>query len=171
ADRRAEREAAQAERRSRPKPPAPRPSKPAPRPAPSSSVVPPVPTTSGYYNQNNYGRCGSMWSSCHTGTDFSVSCGTPVLASNSGIVNIRTDQSWSGIWLVEVIGHDGVVTWYAHMQAVHVIDGQGVAAGQQIGSVGTLGNSTGCHLHFEVRPGGGGPIDPVGWFARHGVYI
>lgn len=134
-------------------------------------VVPPLPATAYYYSQSNFGNCGSLWSSCHTGNDFSAGCGTPVLAANRGTVNVRTDQSWSGIWLVEVIGNDGVVTWYAHMQAVHVYDGQRVAAGQQIGSVGTLGNSTGCHLHFEVRPGGGSPINPVSWLAQHGVYV
>jgi murein DD-endopeptidase MepM/ murein hydrolase activator NlpD len=135
------------------------------------SVVPPLPATAYYYSQSNFGNCGSLWSNCHTGNDFSASCGTPVLASNRGTVNIRTDQPWSGNWLVEVWGRDGVVTWYAHMQSVHVYDGQTVAAGQQIGSVGTLGNSTGCHLHFEVRPGGGSPIDPVSWLASRGVYV
>jgi murein DD-endopeptidase MepM/ murein hydrolase activator NlpD len=131
----------------------------------------PLSPTAYYFNQDNFGNCGSYWSNCHTGTDFSTACGTPVLAANSGIVNIRTDQPWSGIWLVQIYGYGGTVTWYAHMQSVRVVDGQRVAAGQQIGTVGTLGNSTGCHLHFEVRPGGGSPINPVAWLAWHGVYV
>jgi peptidoglycan DL-endopeptidase CwlO len=174
-----ERPAAAAEPAPQPEPDAPRPRpRPEPRPAPApapprptSSVVLPLAPTAYYFNQDNFGNCGSYWSNCHTGTDFSTSCGTPVLASNSGTVNIRTDQAWSGIWLVQIYGYGGTVTWYAHMQSIRVVDGQRVAAGQQIGTVGTLGNSTGCHLHFEVRPGGGSPIDPTAWLARHGVYV
>ncbi|MGH3355278.1 MAG: murein hydrolase activator EnvC family protein [Nocardioidaceae bacterium] len=143
---------------------------PAPSRASRPDVVLPLSPTAYYYSQDNYGSCGSYWSSCHTGNDFSTSCGTPVLASTDGVVNIRYDQSWSGYWLVEVVSNQGVVTWYAHMQDLYVSDGQSVMAGQQVGEVGTEGNSTGCHLHFEVRPGGGYPIDPVDWLASHGVY-
>jgi endonuclease/exonuclease/phosphatase family metal-dependent hydrolase len=60
-----------------------------------------------------------------------------------------------------------LTTWYAHMQAVTVADGETVTAGQRIGAVGALGNATGCHLHFEVHPRGGSiyqdSVDPSAW--------
>ena len=60
-----------------------------------------------------------MWSHGHTGTDLSVTCGTPVLAATSGRVVVRTDQSWAGRWLVEVsTGPARLTTWYAHMRAL-----------------------------------------------------
>jgi endonuclease/exonuclease/phosphatase family metal-dependent hydrolase len=74
--------------------------------------------------------------------------------------------------LVEVAtGPGSLTTWYGHMQALSVATGQLVRAGQQIGQVGSLGNATGCHLHFEVHPRGGGylqdQIDPVPWLAAN----
>ena len=57
------------------------------------------------------------------------------------------------------------------MQSLDVTDGQLVQAGQQIGEVGSMGNSTGCHLHFEVHPQGGSiyedDVDPSGWLQTH----
>lgn len=137
-----------------------------------SPVQYPLPATSGYQDLGNYGGDGPLWSNGHTGTDFSVACGTPVLAATSGTVLVETDQSWSGRWLVQVSTSEGeLTTWYAHMQAVTVQPGATVHAGQQIGEVGSEGNSTGCHLHFEVHPHGGSiyedDIDPTPWLAEH----
>lgn len=133
----------------------------------SGEVVMPV-AGSDYVDSKSFGRQGALWSTVHTGTDFSTACGIPVLASTGGTVSVRTDQAWSGRWLVTIdAGGGGVVTWYAHMQAISVANGDVVHAGQQIGAVGTEGNSTGCHLHFEVRPGGGAPIDPSTWLAEN----
>jgi exonuclease III len=132
----------------------------------SGRVTYPVAQGGSYVDQANFGNAGSMWASTHTGTDFSASCGTPVLAATAGTVTVRTDQSWSGPWLVEISsGAGGVETWYAHMQRVDVRTGDRVRPGQPIGEVGTEGNSTGCHLHFEVRPGGGDPVDPTQWLS------
>ncbi|ROR91819.1 endonuclease/exonuclease/phosphatase family protein [Nocardioides aurantiacus] len=135
-------------------------------------VTTPVSTRTAGSDRRNFGSSGGRWARGHTGTDFSLSCGTPVLAATSGRVVIETDQGWAGRWLVKVsTGEGALTTWYAHMQRVLVSDGAVVRAGQQIGEVGTLGNSTGCHLHFEVHPRGGSiyedPVDPSEWLSRH----
>lgn len=141
----------------------------------SGSVVFPLPEDSGYVDQNNWGNSGSNWGSVHTGNDFSVGCGTPVRAATDGTITIRTDQGWSGPWLVTVSTGEGrLTTWYAHMQAITVADGDQVTAGQVIGAVGSEGNSTGCHLHFEYHPMGGSiyedSADPVAWLKATGAY-
>jgi hypothetical protein len=137
----------------------------------TDAVVMPLPSSARYINQDNFGARGVHWASTHTGTDFSTPCGTPVLAAHDGRVNIRTDQGWSGLWLVQVsTGEGSLTTWYAHMQSLDVTDGQTVRAGQQIGEVGSEGNSTGCHLHFEVHPNDGtseDAFDPTEWLEAH----
>jgi murein DD-endopeptidase MepM/ murein hydrolase activator NlpD/endonuclease/exonuclease/phosphatase family metal-dependent hydrolase len=131
----------------------------------------PLPADSGYTPQNNFGSRGGNWKSIHTGTDYSVTCGTPVFAVTRGTVIIdKKESGWAGPFPVKLsTGKGRLTTWYAHMQSVTVAEGQQVNAGDQIGSVGSLGNSTGCHLHFEVHPTGGSiyqdPIDPVPWLA------
>jgi murein DD-endopeptidase MepM/ murein hydrolase activator NlpD len=137
------------------------------------TVTFPLPPDSGYTDRRNWGATGGAWSRGHTGTDLSVGCGTPVLAATSGTVIVRTDQVWSGRWLVQVsTGVGQLTTWYAHMQSLHVIDGQAVQAGEALGAVGSEGNSTGCHLHFEVHPRGGSiyqdSVNPTSWL-RHAV--
>jgi murein DD-endopeptidase MepM/ murein hydrolase activator NlpD len=68
----------------------------------------------------------------------------------------------------------GLTTWYAHMQALLVEHGDEVEAGEPVGLVGSEGNSTGCHLHFEVHPSGGGiyedNVDPAAWLRAAGAY-
>ncbi len=136
------------------------------------TVVFPLPTGASYVDQRSFGRSGAHWARGHTGTDLSVACGTPVLAATNGTVVIRRDQPWAGPWLVQVTtGPGALTTWYAHMQSVSVTDGEQVEAGQPLGEVGSLGNSTGCHLHFEVHPRGGAiyedAVDPTAWLARN----
>jgi murein DD-endopeptidase MepM/ murein hydrolase activator NlpD/endonuclease/exonuclease/phosphatase family metal-dependent hydrolase len=136
------------------------------------TVVFPLPRDASYVDNRNWGGRGAHWARFHTGTDLSVACGTPVLAATGGRVVIRTDQAWAGRWLVEVsTGIGRLTTWYAHMRAVTVSNGATVAAGQQIGQVGDLGNATGCHLHFEVHPQGGSiyqdSVNPSTWLAEN----
>lgn len=139
--------------------------------AATGDVAFPLPTGSGYVNQNNFGRSGGRWSSKHTGNDYSVACGTPVFAATGGVVQFDSSQAgWAGPNFVRIsTGPGKLTTWYAHMQTRTVRSGQTVTAGQKIGTVGTLGNSSGCHLHFEVHPSGGSiyedPVDPVKWLA------
>ncbi|RYU14793.1 peptidoglycan DD-metalloendopeptidase family protein [Nocardioides iriomotensis] len=139
---------------------------------PPGTVTYPLPASSGYIDAHNFGSAGANWSKGHTGTDFSASCGTPVVASTAGTVVIRTDQPWSGRWLVQVsTGIGRLTTWYGHMQSLTVEDGDQVQPDDQIGTVGSEGNSTGCHLHFEVHSRGGSiyedGIDPSQWLREN----
>jgi hypothetical protein len=141
-------------------------------PSGGGTVTFPLPEGSGYVDRRNFGATGSSWASTHTGTDFSVACGTEVYAATNGTVAIRTDQRWAGPWLVKVATAPGkLTTWYAHLQRVDVTDGEYVTAGQVIGAVGQEGNASGCHLHFEVHPRGGSiyedPVDPTRWLAEN----
>lgn len=138
-----------------------------------TDVVMPLPAGT-YTNADNYGQTSSHWATFHTGVDFAAPCGTPVLAATAGTVIVETGSSvaWSGTWLVKVQTAPGALTtWYGHLQRLTVTHGQTVAAGDQIGEVGALGNATGCHLHFEVHPRGGGyqqdQVDPIQWLAEH----
>ncbi|MER7609548.1 peptidoglycan DD-metalloendopeptidase family protein [Nocardioides sp. NPDC127503] len=139
----------------------------------STSVVRPI--QAGLATDNdNYGNSGSNWANMHTGNDYSSPCGTPVQAAHGGTIVIESGGSWgwSGRWLVKVQTAPGnLTTWYGHMQSLSVAAGQTVKAGQVIGQVGSEGNSTGCHLHFEVHPHGGGylqdQVDPAAWLDKN----
>lgn len=105
----------------------------------------------------------------HTGADFACSSGTPVLAVKAGTVVTstalrRADGSYRSYGeYVAIDHHDGTITFYAHMLSGSrtVSQGDVVVQGQQIGQVGSTGNSTGPHLHFEVRVGSSAtPVNP-----------
>ena len=121
-------------------------------------------------DQENLGNSGSAWSSSHTGTDLSVACGTPVLAATAGTIVFdrpALGRTLAGPGLHRPRPVEHLVRPPA--AALTVADGH-VASGQQIGEVGDLGNSTGCHLHFEVHPRGTiyGPdnTNPTTWLRR-----
>jgi len=120
-----------------------------------------------------YHQAGSSWSKgYHTGVDFPVATGTSVKAVGAGQV---VDAGWGGSFGYQVvIRHaDGRYSQYAHLSAISVRAGQSVSGGQRIGRSGSTGNSTGPHLHFEVRtgPGFGTDIDPVAYLRAGGVRI
>jgi murein DD-endopeptidase MepM/ murein hydrolase activator NlpD len=109
--------------------------------------------------------------SLHEGTDYAAPDGTPIYAAADGIVS-RADytDAWGGHIVIDhTIDGRPVSTGYIHMwrTGIHVSVGQKVTAGQHIGDVGSSGRSTGPHLHFEVRPAGGDPIDPDQWLKAH----
>ncbi|POH72479.1 M23 family metallopeptidase [Arthrobacter glacialis] len=127
----------------------------------SSGLVPPlaaltVTSPFGYRTNPLSGAGGEM----HTGIDFGGACGTAVLASGTGTV---TEAGWSqyGGGNRIVVDHGGgIKTTYNHLDSVGVSVGQQVSAGAQIAGVGSTGNSTGCHLHFEVVVNGQ-TVDPA----------
>ncbi|MEU5509511.1 M23 family metallopeptidase [Streptomyces fungicidicus] len=133
----------------------------------TTSWVAPVET---YELSASYGSGGARWAHRHTGQDFAVPIGTPVRAVGAGKV-VRV--SCGGAFGVEIVVRHagGYYTQYAHLAAVAVDQGERVATGQWIGQSGTSGNSTGPHLHFEVRvtPEMGSAVDPVPWLARREV--
>lgn len=99
----------------------------------------------------------------HNGLDFALACGTPVKAAAAGTVS-ETSSSAGGYGNRIVIKHaGGLSTTYNHLQSISAAKGQKVSAGDKIAALGTTGNSTGCHLHFEVLKGGS-EIDPAKFF-------
>ncbi|MEU1051601.1 M23 family metallopeptidase [Streptomyces sp. NPDC005876] len=118
----------------------------------------------------SFGSGGTRWAHRHTGQDFAVPVGTPVRSVGAGRV---VKVSCGGAFGVQVVVRhaDGYYTQYAHLSAVTVGQGDRVGAGEWVGQSGNTGNSTGPHLHFEVRvtPEMGSALDPVPWLARRGV--
>lgn len=128
-----------------------------------------LPVTAGAYHlTSRFGECSSLWSHCHTGLDFAAPSGTPIHAIASGTV---TEAGYAGSYGNRTIVtlEDGTELWYCHQTAYAVSTGQAVQAGQVIGSVGATGNVTGPHVHIEVRPGAGDPVDPYAAMVAHGL--
>ncbi|MCJ1679484.1 peptidoglycan DD-metalloendopeptidase family protein [Streptomyces sp. APSN-46.1] len=114
----------------------------------------------------NFGQAGGMWMSVHTGIDFPVGYGTPVMAATDGTVRTQWNSAYGNMAIVT--SPDGTETWYCHLSSTKIRSGK-VKAGEVIAYSGNSGNSTGPHLHFEVRPGAGAAIDPLAWLRSHGL--
>lgn len=109
----------------------------------------------------------------HAALDIAADTGTPVVATDDGTVTVT--QTWNGIVtqgdnnsygnMIQVSHSDGTVTLYAHLSEINVRQGDTVVRGQQIGRVGSTGNSSGPHLHFEVRSNGS-KVDPMAYIAE-----
>lgn len=102
---------------------------------------------------SRYGVSSSIRSSKHTGLDIAAQKGTPIKVIADGKVTFAA-QSGSYGYLVKVDHGNGVETWYAHTSKMYVTVGEEVKAGDVIAAVGSTGNSTGPHLHLEVRING-----------------
>ncbi|MFD8199111.1 peptidoglycan DD-metalloendopeptidase family protein [Streptomyces sp. NPDC059701] len=140
-----------------------------PEPRSSRAWVAPVET---YRLSASFGSGGARWANRHTGQDFAVPVGTPVRSVGEGRVVRVTCGGAFGMQVV-VRHPGGYSTQYAHLAAVSVRQGERVGPGRWIGQSGSTGNSTGPHLHFEVRvtPEPGSALDPVPWLEQRGVLL
>ncbi len=130
---------------------------PLPTPAPSTSgraiAQRSGPDISGYFVRPIAGGRKTQGIHGYNGVDLAASCGDTVYAAAAGSVIVARAYGWNGGYgNYIVISHaNGTQTLYGHNEGVWVTPGQYVAQGQAIGSVGSTGRSTGCHVHFEVR--------------------
>ena len=114
---------------------------------------------------------GPRWGRMHQGLDMSIGSGTMIRAARTGTV-VRTGWWAGGYGISVLIAHgNGIYSHYAHMSRSLVVTGQRVQAGTVIGRVGSTGDSTGPHLHFEVWRNWWGQVNPAPWMRNHGVRI
>lgn len=113
---------------------------------------------------SRYGVSSRIRSSDHTGLDIATSAGTPIKVVADGVI---IDASYHGAYgnLVKVDHGNGLETWYAHTSTMYVSEGQKVEAGEVIAAVGSTGNSTGPHLHLEIRINGE-HVNPQDYFYK-----
>ena len=124
----------------------------------------PADAPTGIFKMPYYGVLTSRYGSArsrgtpHTGIDLAGPTGSTVNAADGGTV---TFAGWKNSYgnLIKIKHADGYETYYAHLSAICVSEGQQVCQGQKIGEVGNTGNSTGPHLHFEIRKDGN-PLNP-----------
>ena len=102
---------------------------------------------------SRYGVSSKIRVSTHTGLDIAATTGTPIKVVADGTVTFAAYSGSYG-YIVKVDHGNGVETWYGHTSKMLVKEGQAVKAGDTIALVGSTGNSTGPHLHFEVRING-----------------
>ncbi|WP_280424190.1 M23 family metallopeptidase [Nocardia carnea] len=131
---------------------------------------PPRPTTVRPVDAIVSSGFGPRWGANHFGIDFAGQQGVPIRSVTDGVVIEAGPATGFGLW-VRVQQDDGTVGVYGHMQDILVHVGQPVRAGDVIATVGSRGQSTGPHLHFEVHQPGVGKIDPQPWFAARGLDV
>ena len=117
-------------------------------------------------------RIGKRFSGGHQGVDFLPGLGTPILAIADGVVTQIGEPSGAlGIHVVIQHTIDGqtVFSTYSHMGAgtMPLSLGETVTQGEVVGNVGSTGESTGPHLHFQILDAGGTPLNPLSWLAQH----
>ncbi|AMM10151.1 M23 family metallopeptidase [Streptomyces albidoflavus] len=122
-----------------------------------------------------YGTGGDRWANKHSGQDYAVSVGTDVHSAAGGTV-VKAGGNGAGdgpaYGNAVVVKHtDNTFTQYAHLSQINVSPGQTVKEGQKIALSGNTGNSSGPHLHFEVRtsPNYGSAIDPAAFLRSKGL--
>ncbi len=107
---------------------------------------------------SRYAEVSRIRSGAHTGLDIATAKGTDIKVCSDGKVVFASNKGSYGN-LVKVEHKNGVETWYAHCSKIYAKAGQEVKAGDIIAAVGSTGNSTGPHLHFEIRINGN-PVNP-----------
>lgn len=150
-------------KQSAPKPSTPAPA--APAPAPSAPAAPkPAPSSGGLFIHPTAGTVTQGYGSAggengytfHNGIDFGGPVGTPIVAAATGTVITASGGGPYGnhVMIAHQLNGKTYTTVYAHMSSLNARAGQRVSQGQQIGALGSTGNSTGPHLHFEIHVGG-----------------
>ena len=115
-----------------------------------------------------FGLTGPLWEAEHGGQDFGASAGEPLVAVADALVTEVADAGPYGLRTILTLP-DGTEIWYCHQTDATVVAGQQVGIADVIGSVGSTGNTTGPHLHLEVRPDAGSPVDPMDWLRDQGL--
>ena len=119
----------------------------------NNKVVVAVRPISGGKITSRFGERSSVRSSAHTGLDLAAPTGTTIKAAASGKV-IFAGYKGSYGYMIKIECDNGYEMWYAHCSKLYVSAGVRVSAGDKIAAVGSTGNSTGSHLHFEIRKNG-----------------
>ncbi|MFF3246249.1 M23 family metallopeptidase [Streptomyces sp. NPDC002870] len=147
------------------------------KPKAAKKAVSWVKPVTGYTLTASFNQGGNMWSSKHSGQDFAVPVGTPVKAAFNGVV-VKAGPNGGGdgpaYGNAVVIKHtNGKFSQYAHLSKVNVTVGNSVKAGETIARSGNTGNSSGPHLHFEIRttPNYGSALNPMAYLRSAGVTI
>ncbi|MFD7698715.1 M23 family metallopeptidase [Streptomyces caelestis] len=130
-----------------------------------------------YQLSASFAQDGGMWAHKHSGQDYAVPTGTTVMAAHGGTV-VKAGPNGAGdgpaYGNAVVIRHgNGTYSQYAHLSQIGVKAGQVVKTGQKIALSGNTGNSSGPHLHFEIRttPNYGSAVDPVKFLRANGVTV
>ncbi|MEU6544450.1 M23 family metallopeptidase [Streptomyces sp. NPDC046859] len=130
-----------------------------------------------YTKSASFMQNGARWAHKHSGQDFAVPSGTQVVAAHGGTV-VKAGGNGAGdgpaYGNAIVIKHgNGTYSQYAHLSRIEVRIGQVVKTGQEIAKSGNTGNSSGPHLHFEIRktPNYGSAIDPMSFLRAKGVKV
>lgn len=111
---------------------------------------------------------GPRWGTTHRGIDLAAPMLTPEYAAVDGVV-LRAGAATGFGLAVYVLTENGDVMVYGHMEEITVEAGQYVEAGETVALLGNTGQSTGPHLHFEVRTPAGTPVDPLPWMTQRGI--
>ena len=130
-----------------------------------------------YQLSASFGNDGSRWSHKHSGQDFAVPIGTKVEAAHKGVI-VKAGPNGGGdgpaYGNAIVIKHsNGTYSQYAHLSRIDVHIGEYVNKGEKIALSGNTGNSSGPHLHFEIRttPNYGSAVNPVNYLHKEGVSV
>ncbi|MDI9831996.1 MULTISPECIES: M23 family metallopeptidase [unclassified Streptomyces] len=130
-----------------------------------------------YTKSASFMQNGARWAHKHSGQDFAVPSGTKVMAAHGGTV-VKAGGNGAGdgpaYGNAIVIKHgNGTYSQYAHLSRIEVKIGQVVKTGQEIAKSGNTGNSSGPHLHFEIRktPNYGSAVNPVAFLQAKGLKI
>ena len=145
--------------------------------APAKKAVSWVSPVKKYTKTASFAQAGARWQSTHSGQDFAVPSGTKVMAAHGGTV-VKAGGNGAGdgpaYGNAVVIKHgNGTYTQYAHLSRIGVKVGQVVKTGQEIARSGNTGNSSGPHLHFEIRTTAnyGSAVDPVAFLRAKGLTV